>query len=75
MEVNELGLYSRFGKEKECISNCATEDLEPAIKDLQIWKCCDCEKTCDFHDCAVYAISVACDIDGNGKEEGCPYKW
>lgn len=75
MKINKIDLVSKYGKERECISECASEDLEPAIKDLQMWKCCDCERTCNFQDCAVYAISVACDMEGNEKDGGCPFKW
>ena len=75
LAINTLDFHSKYGVERDCISKCATEDLEPALKDLRTWRCIDCEKTCDFQDCAVYAIHVACDMNGNGKDDGCPFKW
>ena len=73
MAVNKLGLYSKYGQEKDCISNCASEDVYRLANEYRLFKCMDCERT-DHKDCGVYACLVAVDTDGNDKVEGCPYK-
>lgn len=71
LDINTLKLVSKFGKQAEAISECATEDLVPCIKELMI-SCVGCEK-CDYKNCAIYNIGVACDINGH-TQSGCPYR-
>lgn len=73
MNQNNLRLVSKFGTEKAAISEAAQEDLSPAIGELQLFHCHDCEK-CDYNKCAVYAISVACDLQETNTGDGCPFK-
>ena len=71
LDINTLKLVSRFGVQAEAISECATKDLEPCVKDLMLG-CVGCEKQ-DYTNCAIYNIGVACDINGHTCS-GCPYK-
>ena len=75
MKLNELTLVGKYGLGgKPPISEAATEDLEPAIAELHLFHCTGCTK-CDYKDCAVYAISVACDIAETSNDTiGCPFK-
>ena len=60
-----------WNKQAEAISECATEDLVPCINALMV-ECVGCEK-CDYKNCAIYNIGVACDINGH-TQSGCPYR-
>lgn len=71
LDINTLKLVSKFGKQAEAISECATEDLVPCINALMV-ECVGCEK-CDYKNCAIYNIGVACDINGH-TQSGCPYR-
>lgn len=71
MRSNDLRLVGKYANKIDCISYSASEDLKGAIDELRM-SCIDC-KRCDYTNCSVYAISVSCDIDGNGKSTGCPY--
>ncbi len=74
LQLNELTLTGRYGTGgKPPISEAATEDLEGAIGELQLFHCNGCDK-CNYKDCAVYAISVACDVTEVNKGNGCPFK-
>lgn len=73
MQSNELKLVGKYANVNECVSHSAVEDLEKALKDLQMFNCMDCEK-CDFTNCGTYACLIACDIDGVESEEGCPFR-
>ena len=73
MKLNEIRLESKYAPSKNVISEAASEDLEPAIEELQLFHCNGCKK-CNYKDCAVYAISVACDIPETNNDDGCPYK-
>lgn len=72
MALNELTLVGKYGIAKSPISESAQEDLEPAIQELHLFHCIDCKK-CNYKDCAVYSISVACDIKETNHEDGCPF--
>ena len=72
--MNELGLYCKYGRPKDCISYCASEDVYAMGKLLRDWQCCDCEKT-NHKDCGIYAMLCAVDSEINEKEDGCPYKF
>jgi hypothetical protein len=74
MQVNKLGLYSKYGQEKNCISYCASEDVYKMGKFLRNLQCFDCEK-CNHLDCGVYAMLCAVESDTNEEESGCPYKF
>lgn len=71
MRVNNLELVGKFQPHNDCLSYSAQEDLIGKLSELRMFNCLDCEK-CDFKDCAMYAMCIACDIDGEG-ESGCPY--
>lgn len=74
LQLNELTLTGRYGTGgKPPISEAATEDLERAIVELHLFHCSDCDK-CNYKDCAVYAISVACDVTESNRGDGCPFK-
>lgn len=73
MNQNDLRLVGKYGRGQDAISEAAQEDLEPAISELHLMHCNFCTK-CNYKDCAVYAISVACDIEENNKGDGCPFK-
>ena len=73
LKINEVRVISKYAPDKPIISEAATEDLEPAISELHLFHCNGCTK-CDYKNCAVYAISVACDIDEPNKGDGCPFK-
>ena len=74
MKLNEISLVSKYGMGgKAPISEAATEDLKPAISELHLFHCNGCTK-CNYKDCAVYAISVACDVEENNANDGCPFK-
>ena len=74
MESNILRLEGKYANVNECVSHSAVEDLEKAIKELQMFNCLDCEK-CDYLNCGTYACMIACDIEGE-KTEGnvCPFR-
>ena len=72
MKCNDLRLVGKLEPHKHCISESATEDLKPQIDMLRWINCQNCDK-CDYINCAVYAISVSCDLDGSNTS-GCPYK-
>lgn len=71
MQVNNLELVGKFEPHNDCISHSAQEDLKPKLSELRMFNCLDCTKG-EFKDCAMYAMCVACDIDGEG-ENGCPF--
>ena len=73
MSVNSLGLYGKYSAQKDCISNCAAEDVSKMADELQSLKCWECTRT-NHKDCGVYACLVAVDKDGNDKEDGCPFR-
>lgn len=73
MKLNEIRLESKYAPSKNVISEACTEDLEPAIEELRLFHCNGCTK-CNYKDCAVYAVSVACDIPEINNGEGCPFK-
>lgn len=72
LQNNTLRLVSRYGAYNECISYCASEDIEPKVKDLMSLHCLGCEN-CNYKDCAMYSMAIACGIIG-GDTGGCPYK-
>lgn len=71
MQLNNIRLVAKGCRHDEPISHAAQEDLEPAINELRLYKCMLCEKE-EYKDCAVYAICVACGLDGKG-DSGCPF--
>ena len=73
MRANELKLVGKYAHVNECVSYSAVEDLNKALKDLQMFNCLDCDK-CDFTNCGTYACLIACDIDGTECEDGCPFR-
>ena len=73
LKINELRLESKYAPSKPLITEAATEDLEPAIEELRLFHCNGCTK-CNYKDCAVYSISIACDIPEINNGEGCPFK-
>ena len=73
MQSNELKLEGKYANANECVSHSAVEDLEKALKDLQMFNCLDCSK-CDFKNCGTYACLIACDIEGEECEDGCPFR-
>lgn len=73
LQINTIVLVGSNSAYTEAISECATEDLEPCVKEL-MFNCMGCEK-CNYKDCAIYNIAVACDIEGTNEDKGCPYKW
>lgn len=71
---NKIDLVSRYGSGGTTISNVASNDIEPVIEDLRLWKCTGCTKK-DFKDCAVYNLSLACDCEVHSYEKPtCPYR-
>ena len=71
MRANNLKLVGKFAPVEECISHAANEDLELTVKEMQFMHCVECDKK-NFKDCAMYAMCIACDIDG--EETGsCPF--
>lgn len=72
LDANKLRLVGKYEKYIDCISHSATEDLMPKISELRMLNCMDCERT-DHVDCAMYAMCVACDFDGEA-EDGCPFR-
>ncbi len=73
LKINKISLESKYAPSKPLITEAATEDLEPAIEELRLFHCNGCKKSA-YKDCAVYAISVACDIPEINNGEGCPFK-
>jgi hypothetical protein len=73
MQSNTLRLVGKYEKVNECVSHSAVEDLEKAIKELQMFNCLDCTK-CDYVNCGTYACLIACDVDGEEFENGCPFR-
>ncbi len=73
MKINEIRLESKYAPDKPLISEAATEDLEPALEELRLFHCNGCNK-CDYKDCAVYSIAVACDIPETNDDRGCPFR-
>lgn len=73
LQVNQIAIVSDRKSYNEAISECASEDLAPCIKDLMV-SCMNCTKE-NHKDCAIYNIGVACDIDGTNQGKGCPYFW
>lgn len=73
MKSNKLRLVGKYEAVQEAISCCATEDIKPNIESLQCFNCFGCKKE-KFTDCAIYNMSIACDIDGQ-NENGCPYSF
>ena len=72
---NKIDLVSRYGSGGVTISNVASEDIEPTLEDLRLWKCTSCDSSDKFKDCAVYNMCVACDCRVNDyKSETCPFK-
>lgn len=69
---NSLRLVGKYTPVADCISYCASEDIEPKVKDLIGLYCMGCEK-CNYKDCSIYAMAVACGIVGSDTD-GCPYK-
>ena len=69
---NTLRLVGKYGAYTDCISYCASEDIEPKVKDLMSLHCLGCEK-CDYKDCSMYSMAVTCGIVGEDTD-GCPYK-
>ena len=71
---NKIDLISRYGSGGATISNVASEDIEPVIEDLRIWKCTGCTKE-NFKDCAVYNLSISCDCEiKDYSKKTCPYR-
>lgn len=72
LQSNTLRLVGKYSAYNECISHCASEDIEPKVRDMMLMHCINCKKQ-DFKNCAMYAMCVTCGI--NGKDtDGCPYK-
>lgn len=71
MRANNLKLVGKYAEVCECISHAANEDLEPTVKEMQFMHCVECDKK-NFKDCAMYAMCIACDIDGE-ETGGCPF--
>lgn len=71
LQNNTLRLVSKYGAYNECISYCASEDIEPKVKDLMSLHCLGCDK-CEYKNCAMYSMAVACGIVGQDTN-GCPY--
>lgn len=73
MSCNNLRLVGKYAEVANCINHIASEDHQYLIEELKAFKCLDCDRE-DYKNCGVYCGCVACDIDGNGKTEGCPFK-
>ena len=71
MRANNLKLVGKYAEVCECISHAANEDLEPTVKESQCVHCVECDKQ-NFKDCAMYAMCIACDIDGE-ETDSCPF--
>lgn len=71
LKNNTLRLVGKYGAYTDCISYCASEDIEPKVKDLMCLHCLGCEKS-DYKDCAMYSMAVTCGIVGEDTD-GCPY--
>lgn len=72
LKNNTLRLVGKYAPYNECISYCASEDIEPKVKDLMLFHCIDCGK-CDYKNCAIYSMALTCGINGS-CDNGCPYK-
>lgn len=71
LNCNNLRLVGKYTPVADCISYCASEDIEPKVKELIAINCMGCEK-CNYKDCAIYSMAVTCGINGS-SESGCPY--
>lgn len=72
LKNNTLRLVSKYGAYADCIGYCASEDIEPKIKDLMCLHCLGC-KNKNYKDCAMYAMAITCGIVGDDTS-GCPYE-
>lgn len=72
LKSNTLRLVGNYSAYNECVSHCASEDIEPKVKDLMLFNCINCKQE-NYKDCAMYAMGVTCGILGKDTD-GCPYK-
>lgn len=72
MKSNDLRLVGKYSSYKEAISECASEDIKPKVELLQALNCVCCDK-CDYINCAMYGMCIACEIEPS-NENGCPFK-
>ena len=73
MECNTLKIVGKYAPVQSAISHCAQVDMQPMIRKLQMWTCMDCERGCDFKNCPMYNMAIACELE-DVAEEGCPFK-
>lgn len=73
LDCNDLRLVGKYSAEREAISKCASEDLLPKVRQMQMLNCMDCEKQ-DHTGCAMYAMGVACGLEDTNEEGGCPFR-
>lgn len=72
IDINKVVFVSKALPTQDALSYSQSEDLVPMLKDLQLLNCLDCEK-CNFKECAMYGMMMACGCDGAGNS-GCPFK-
>ena len=71
LQNNTLRRVGKYGSFNNCISYCASEDIQPKVKSLMCLHCLGCKKE-DYKNCAIYSMAVTCGIVGD-TNEGCPY--
>ena len=71
LQNNTLRLVGRYGAYTDCISYCASEDIEPKVRDLMCFHCLGCNNS-NYKDCAMYSMAIACGLVGSDTN-GCPY--
>lgn len=69
---NKLMLVGRYAPTQQAVSQVASADILPMVRNVQEMTCWECEK-CNFRDCAMYNFGIACDLQ-DIAEEGCPFK-
>lgn len=73
MRCNVLRMVGKYSEVANAINHVASEDHDYLVQELKAFKCLDCQRE-DYKNCGMYCTCIACDVDGNGKEEGCPFK-
>ena len=73
MACNTLSLVGKYAEVAHAINHVPIQDLDYMVQELRAFKCLDCERE-DFKNCGMYCTCIACDVDGNGKEKGCPFR-
>lgn len=72
MQCNTLKLVGKYAPIQNAISQVASADLLPMVRQVQEMVCWECEK-CNYRDCPMYNFGIACDLQ-DVAEEGCPFK-